>query len=139
MAKTTYFLDTSFIFALLNSRNQWHSKALQHQLIIQRESRPILTTEFILTEIADGLSAVKFRGLAAAAINSLISDSLVTIVPTTSSLFRSALNFFEARQDKIWGLTDCSSFVVMTDYGVTEALTSDDDFRQAGFKALMLD
>ena len=89
-------------------------------------------------EIGDGRSAVRFRELAAAAIRSLASDELVTIVPATSALVTLALKLFESRRDKTWGLTDCSSFVVMAHNGITGALTTDDDFRQAGFNALML-
>jgi predicted nucleic acid-binding protein len=35
-------------------------------------------------------------------------------------------------------LTDCTSFVMMTENNLTEALTTDEHFRQAGFKALLL-
>lgn len=139
MAGTPYFLDTSYILALLNSRDQWHSKALLLQEKIQTTKQTILTTELILIEIADGLSTVKFREIGAAAIRSLIQDDLTAVIPTTSNLFHSALSYFESRRDKTWGLTDCSSFVVMAENGISDALTTDDDFRQAGFNALMLD
>lgn len=138
MATTPYFLDTSFVLAVLNTRDQWHSKAVYLQEKIETAKQTLITTEFVLTEIADGLSTVKFRELGAAAIRSLIDDKLVTVVPASPNLFRAALNLFESRKDKTWGLTDCSSFIVMTDLGITDALTTDDDFRQAGFNALML-
>jgi uncharacterized protein len=89
-------------------------------------------------EIADGLSAVRFRELAARAIRALIADDAVKIIPATTSLFNDAMTLFVSRTDKAWGLTDCSSFVVMTENGITDALTTDDDFQQAGFNALML-
>jgi len=41
--------------------------------------------------------------------------------------------------DKEWSLTDCISFVLMKQEGVTEALTADAHFVQAGFKALLLE
>ena len=34
-------------------------------------------------------------------------------------------------------LTDCISFVVMLEHGLSEALTADHHFEQAGFKALL--
>jgi uncharacterized protein len=42
-----------------------------------------------------------------------------------------------SRRDKEWSLTDCISFVVMKERGLTEALTADHHFEQAGFKALL--
>jgi predicted nucleic acid-binding protein len=39
--------------------------------------------------------------------------------------------------DKEWSMTDCLSFLVMQQCGLTEALTSDEHFEQAGFKALL--
>lgn len=39
---------------------------------------------------------------------------------------------YSKRPDKDWGLTDCASFAVMADRRLTDALTADDHFRQAG-------
>jgi predicted nucleic acid-binding protein len=47
------------------------------------------------------------------------------------------LESFEQRPNKEWSLTDCISFVVMEAHGLSEALTSNGDFEQAGFVALM--
>ena len=59
-------------------------------------------------------------------------------VPVSASrLLVSASDLFERRPDKGWSLTDCISFVVITDRGLTEALTGDHDFQQAGFRALL--
>jgi predicted nucleic acid-binding protein len=38
-----------------------------------------------------------------------------------------------------WSLTDCTSFLVMRDAGLTDALTTDEHFRQAGFRAVLLE
>ena len=47
------------------------------------------------------------------------------------------LRFYEQRPDKAWSLTDGLSFVVMQELGLTEALTGDHHFEQAGFRALL--
>src|SRR5688500_16253317 len=98
----------------------------------------LITSEFVLTEIADGLSSIAFRKAAARAIGLFRSDPNVQIVPVSSTLFDRALELFEARGDKSWGLTDCTSFVVMKDGGVTDALTTDQHFEQAGFNSLLI-
>ncbi len=109
------------------------------QKTLDAQKQRFVTTEFALTEIGDGLSTIRFREIAATAIRSLINDKSVTVVPASTDLFRSGLGLFESRNDKAWGLTDCISFVVMTDFKIRDALTTDGDFRQAGFNALMLD
>jgi hypothetical protein len=42
------------------------------------------------------------------------------------------------RVDKAWSLTDCISFVVMREHEITDALTGDRHFTQAGFNALLV-
>ena len=61
------------------------------------------------------------------------------IVPASADLFAAAFALYRARADQGWGLTDCSSFVVMRERGLTSALPADAHFRQAGFRALLLD
>ena len=58
-------------------------------------------------------------------------------MPQTAVLFREALALYRQHQDKEWGLTDCSSFVIMRRLGLTESLTFDHHFEQAGFVALL--
>jgi len=69
----------------------------------------------------------------------LQKSAFVKIIPASSELFTKALKLYEQRPDKSWGLTDCASFVAMAENNLTDALTTDEHFRQAGFKALLLD
>ena len=50
-----------------------------------------------------------------------------------------ALDLYASRKDKEWGLVDCSSFVIMQERGITEALAHDHHFVQEGFVAVMRD
>lgn len=133
------FVDTAYIYALFNKGDQWHEKALQWQQKLARENRSLITTQFILTEIADGLSSLKSRQNAASIIHALENSEIVEVVPAAPELFRKRLNLYESRPDKSWGLTDCISFAVMNEKNLFEVLTTDDHFRQAGFRALMLE
>jgi predicted nucleic acid-binding protein len=72
-----------------------------------------------------------------ALIDEFRSSSDVQIVAATSGLMDRALDLYRNRRDKDWGLTDCTSFVVMTEHGLSDALTSDEHFRQAGFRVLL--
>ncbi len=133
------FLDTAYVNALVNTRDQWHGAARWWERRLAERRRPLVTTEFVLVEIADGLAALRFRKQAAAIIDLLRASTLVEVVPTTQALFAQALDLYRSRGDKDWGMTDCASFVVMDVRNLSDALTTDDHFRQAGFRALLLE
>lgn len=61
----------------------------------------------------------------------------VLLISASTDLPQRGRDLFAARMDKAWSLTDCVSFVVMKDLALTEALTTDHHFRQAGFHALL--
>ena len=131
------FLDTAYANALINTRDQWHEGAAVWQERLAEEGRRLVSTEFVLVEIADGLAAVNFRKQAAVIINLLKENPYVEIVPLSSGLFAEAFELYEGRMEKGWGFTDCMSFIVMRRYGIAEALTTDEHFQQAGFRALL--
>lgn len=61
----------------------------------------------------------------------------MTIVAASPELMHRGIELYEARSDKDWSLTDCTSFIVMQDRGLTDALTGDHHFEQAGFRPLL--
>ncbi|MBI3537542.1 MAG: type II toxin-antitoxin system VapC family toxin [Chloroflexi bacterium] len=88
-------------------------------------------------EIGNALSKLQFRHAAIQLLDSLEHDPIVEIIPMTDVIYERAFNLFQNRLDKEWGLTDCISFVVMQEHGLEEALTTDEHFSQAGFRALL--
>lgn len=139
MSQPPLFLDTAFIYALFNTRDQWHARAVKWQKDLEADVRPLVTTQLILVEIGNGLAGQQFRQRAATIIHDLLNNPFVDVIPVTSEPFARALQLYEQRPDKDWGLADCFSFVIMQDNKLTDALTTDDHFRQAGFNALLLD
>ena len=129
------FADTAYFLALLNPADQLHSKARD---LNRSDFSPLVTTEFVLMEVGDGLSRPANRALFARLRALLASQPDVEIVPATSSLFQKGCELHAKRTDKDWSLTDCTSFVVMTERGIENALTSDHHFRQAGFNPRMV-
>jgi uncharacterized protein len=53
------------------------------------------------------------------------------------SLDAASREYLSSRPDKDYSLVDCSSFVIMERMGLTEALTNDRHFEQAGFVRLL--
>ena len=139
MAKNPLFVDTAYIYAVINPNDQWNPKAVDWQTRVVSADLSLITTQFVLAEIADDLSAIRFRKSATEIIHSLMENPQVEVIPASANLFDRGLALYESRPDKAWGLTDCFSFIVMQNNGLIDALTTDTHFRQAGFNALLLD
>jgi uncharacterized protein len=131
------FLDTSFAIALSATTDQSHARAVDLANQLEENGTRLVTTQAILLEIGNALAKQRYRVAAIQLLESLVSDPNVEIVPLSSDLYNAAFNLFRNRLDKQWGLIDCVSFVVMQERGISEALTTDDHFNQAGFQALL--
>ena len=81
----------------------------------------------------------RLREAAERLVEGLQKDPNVTVVAQTSIQFNNAVALYGERKDKTWGHTDCASFLIMNEKGITEALARDKHFTQAGFKALLAD
>lgn len=132
---TAVFADSFYFLALINPRDAAHGRVLDFS---ERQEIPVLTTAWVLTEVADALSRPPGRQAAVALVQDLEADPLFTILPPDPILFRQGFDLYASRPDKSWSLTDCISFAAMRQHGLTESLTGDRHFEQAGFKALLL-
>ena len=133
-AMNRVFADTFYFLALLNPRDNGHARATAFTAAFRGE---MVTTAWVLTELGDALCDPANRSKFVATISHLKTFPQAKIVPADPARFEEGLKLFEARPDKEWSLTDCISFVVMQHEGVTEAMTGDHHFEQAGFVALL--
>ncbi|OYD97577.1 PIN domain nuclease [Nostoc sp. 'Peltigera membranacea cyanobiont' 210A] len=128
------FVDTLFVVALINQRDQYHQRA--SELADSLETQLLITTDAVLLEIGNAL-ARNYKNEAVEIIEHFFGSDEVEIVRLTPELFAQAFTLHKTHQDKAWGLVDCISFVVMKQAEVSQALTFDQHFVQAGFQALM--
>jgi predicted nucleic acid-binding protein len=128
------FADTGFFLALINPRDQYHRSAAE---LNSGLSVPLLTTAWVLLEFANAISASRARERFERVLVRLRSESDATIIAPEPDLFDRGCQLYISRPDKEWSLTDCVSFVVMERDGLTDALTGDRHFEQAGFRALL--
>lgn len=128
------FGDTFLYIALLNRHDQFHAKAVGFVNSLREE---VITTEWVLAEVADAFAGSKVRPQIKAFVDELRENKLVEVIEASSTLFQRGLELYHARADKEWSLTDCTSFVVMEKFGLTEAADGDGHFEQAGYRALL--
>ncbi len=131
---TPVFADTFYFLALLNPADEAHERAVAVSRLLRW---PLVTTCWVLTELGDAMASAGNRLRFLETLAALRSDPLVAIIAPTLGQFDAGTSLFRKRPDKDWPLTDCISFAVMKQRGITEALTGDRHFEQAGFVALL--
>ena len=129
------FADSFYFIARLGPDDRWHKVATAFPLT---RDTIIVTTEWILVEIADAFSKPGSRAQSGNLIQRLRGAASITIVPANPVHLSAGLDLYISRPDKDWSLTDCISFIIMRERGLKEALTGDHHFEQAGFKALLI-
>jgi predicted nucleic acid-binding protein len=134
---TEVFLDSAYAIALASPTDYLHSRALALAQQIQATNIRLVTTQAVVLEIGNALAKFRSRSASIVLLDLLRTDPNVSIAPVPDDLVSRAFHLYQARMDKEWGLTDCLSFVVMQDRSISDALTSDAHFEQAGFRALL--
>lgn len=128
------FADTAFYVALLSSRDALHSRAVE---FLAGYSGRIVTSQFVLLEVANFNARPMDRQRFVDLVGQIRNDPQTELIPASSDLFARGVDLFAKRPDKSWSLTDCTSFIVMNDRKLTDALTADEHFEQAGFRTLL--
>lgn len=133
----TVLADAGYWIAILNPADSLHSKAVS----LSNTLNPfqIVTSEMIFTEVLNSFSKCEsvFRQAVVQFVKRSFDNPRIEIVPQTSGLFHQSLELYEQRADKAWSHTDCASFCIMQQKNISEALTHDRHFEQAGFIALL--
>ena len=138
------FADTGYWIALFDPHDTLNPKAVECSKILTNTN--IHTSEMVLTEFLNHFAkrgmflkraAVQFVQAVWLRHASYQKNPVMTITPQTSALYQQALLLYAQQVDQTWSLTDCASFCIMRQSGITEALAHDKHFEQAGFIALL--
>lgn len=133
------FVDTSGWGNLIDRSQPFHSLAATLYRLARQQNHTIITTNYILTELIALLtSPLKLtRSQIITFVESLKQSTYVEILHIDVKADDQAWQLLINRQDKNWSLVDCSSFIIMQERNITEALTNDNHFEQAGFVRLL--
>ena len=126
--------DTSFFVAYLNPRDEHYELAVEW---MTASLEPIVTSEWVLAELGNYLAEGPNRRLYGTLVRALSTEERVEIVSADHDSFHNAVNLYVRRSDKSWSFTDCTSFCLMKTRKITDALTTDHHFEQAGFTVLL--
>lgn len=127
-------IDTSGLLCLHHRSELQHSDAVTFfDAAFVRLTHSYILAEFVALAHSRGLP----RRESLAFVAALQDDPMVEVVYVDESFHCAALNLLQERLDKTWSLCDAVSFLLMQQRGITEALTTDHHFEQAGFTRLL--
>ena len=131
------FADSGYWIAMMNSRDQWNRAALI--ATDQIRGRRIITSEMVIVELLNGVARLGEQGRRQAVdmARGLYLNPNVAVIEQSAQQLNAAIERYANRLDQSWSVTDCASFLIMEERGITEALAYDVDFVQAGFRALL--
>jgi len=138
MASREVFLDTSGLYALVDRKDAHHpgARTIVERLI--RGNRRLVATDYVLAETVNLANARSGTRVAGRVLDLIEQSSGIRIEWIGNSRFDSTKAFFRKHADHTYSFTDCTSFVVMRELKLSQALTTDHHFAQAGFEALLL-
>ena len=82
------------LFATPALADEWHERAKSWQSFLAPRRQPLITTEYVLVEMGDGLANLRFRKQAIDTIDALRSSALVEIIPASSDLLGEAVDLY---------------------------------------------
>jgi len=131
-----YFVDTFYLVALSDPRDQWHARVLT--LSQSLSDYHLYTVDEVLAEYLTFYSASRphVRKDAVQTVLNVLHDPNMTVMPQSHASFLDALALYASRLDKHYSLTDCVSMQAMRHEGLTDVLTNDHHFTQEGLHTL---
>lgn len=128
------FVDTSGWLCAIDERDFRHDTANR----VFSSPTKLLTHSFVIDELVSLCYRRKFsRQRMLGFLDELFDDPSISIIWVDEVLTLRAFELLKERPDKLWSLCDAVSFIVMSDHQLTEALTTDHHFEQAGFIKLL--
>ena len=131
------FVDTSAFIALLDPRDDCHAQAVRIEQSLANQTAHLVTTNFVLDETYTGLrgkiqhsAILRFR-------DSVRQSRQLNVMRITEALEDQAWEIFARYGDKDFSFTDCTSFAVMQQLGITTAFAFDEHFEQFGFTRVL--
>ncbi len=133
------FVDTSGWASLFIPTELCHSQALQTFQLARQERYQIVTTNYVIAELVTLLDSRMRapRSQLFQYVDVIRNDSDLTLMHVDPAIDAAAWILCKARPDKNWSLVDCTSFIVMQQFGIQQAMTTDQHFEQAGFVRLL--
>jgi predicted nucleic acid-binding protein len=127
-------LDTSGLYCCVDADDTRHEEAVTlFDAAPRRVTHNYVLAEFVPLAVARGYPRAQAVAFAAA----ILEDPEIDPLWGAPDLHRAAMSLLQSQLDKRYSLWDAISFLIMRATGITESLTTDRHFEQAGFVRLL--
>lgn len=101
--------------------------------------RQLVTSNYVINELVR-LAQSRMRSARSdlfSFVDRFAAQPLVNMIHIDAATHARAWDLLKKMEDKEWSLVDASSFILMRDRGMYEALTTDHHVAQAGFQPML--
>ena len=134
------FIDTSAFVARLDKKDACHDAAIEVFTAIARgiyKYNKLYTSNYVLDEsVTHILYRRKRHDHAIQMLDLIVNSRYITMLWATDDVQNRAILLFRKYTDQILSMTDCTSAVLMNEYGMDTIFTFDGDFKAIGFKTI---
>ena len=131
------FVDSSGLYALADRRDSSHAQVRERVGKLLESGTGLVLTDYIVDE-ACTLAKVRAGSDAALRLLEIVERSrAIEMLWIGIEHFEAAKAFFRRHADHGYSFTDCTSFVLMHERRLRDALTTDRHFAEAGFRTLL--
>lgn len=119
-------LDTSFVIAYFNTRDQNHRLALNTAKILDHQNRELYITDYLFGEIVT-VSLVRLKNLNKATYVGKIMLEYCNLIYVDKDLFEQAWKIFSEQNLRL-SFVDCTTVATMKSQKIQKIATFDSDF-----------
>ncbi|MFB2976639.1 type II toxin-antitoxin system VapC family toxin [Microseira sp. BLCC-F43] len=133
------FIDTSGWAELFIATESYHQQAKEWFTKTRKQNIELVTSNYVVAELVALLNSPLRvpRYQLFQYVDAVKTASYVDIIYIDTAIETAAWSLLKSRSDKTWSLVDATSFIIMQQLGLQEALTTDHHFEQAGFVRLL--
>lgn len=135
--KKRIFVDTSALITLGNKKDSFHQQTLEIHQHLNTSNVKFVTSSGVLLEFGNTFSRLSLKPVAITLIKAIQNSEKWQYITIDEKVFNQAFNLYQKRQDKEWGMVDCTSIVIAQKMRIVEVFTTDHHFKQAGFTTLL--